>query len=168
MSENSSSAANSEPGITTYDDPAAPWNQEYSDEDIRHWNDGVIKEFRDNGGKVGGAYAGGELLLLTTTGAKSGKEHVVPLGLLRRGDIMYVSSFIEDKYPAWYHNVKADPKVTIDIGTDRFAATARALEGDEYKEFARWALENNPLLADYQARVARALPLVVLTPAESG
>ncbi|MEU4342983.1 nitroreductase/quinone reductase family protein [Nocardia sp. NPDC023852] len=95
-------------------------------------------------------------------------QHVVPLGLLRRGDVMYVSSFIEDKYPAWYYNVKADPKVTIDIGTDRFAATARALEGDEYEEFARWALENNPLLADCQAKVSRALPLVVLTPAECG
>ncbi|WP_330228861.1 nitroreductase family deazaflavin-dependent oxidoreductase [Nocardia sp. NBC_00508] len=160
MSETESTASESNP--TSYDDPDAPWNQEYSDAEIAHWNNGVIQEFRDNSGKVGGAYEGGELLLLTTTGAKSGKPHVVPLGLLRRGEILYVSSFIEGKYPAWYYNVKADSRVTIELGSTTYHASARALEGAEYDEFVGWVVANNPLLAEYQAKVTRSLPLVVL------
>ncbi|WP_174185852.1 nitroreductase/quinone reductase family protein [Nocardia barduliensis] len=162
MSETEAAATGSKPAITSYDDPKAPWNQEYSDEDIARWNDGVIQEFRDSAGQVGGAYAGSELVLLTTTGAKSGKRHVVPLGLLRRGETLYVSSFIEDRYPAWYHNVKADPNVTIEFGNTVYRGTARALDGAEYDEFAGWVAANNPLLADYQAKVSRPLPLVVL------
>ncbi|WP_040738284.1 nitroreductase/quinone reductase family protein [Nocardia tenerifensis] len=163
MSEQPTPATDSAKKIESYDDPDAPWNQDYSAEDIANWNDGVIEEFRANGGKVGGAYENGELLLLTTTGAKSGRRHVVPLGVLRRGETMYVSSFIEDRYPAWYHNVKAEPRVTMEFGDKTYQGTARALEGAEYEEFAAWALANNPLLADYQSKVERPLPLVVLT-----
>ncbi|MEU6833507.1 nitroreductase/quinone reductase family protein [Nocardia beijingensis] len=162
MSETHAAPSENAAAITSYDDPDAPWNQEHAEEEMAHWNDGVIQEFRDNVGKVGGAYAGGELMLLTTTGAKSGKPHVVPLGLLRRGETMYVSSFIEDRYPAWYHNVKAHPNVTIELGPTTYRGTARALEGAEYDEFAAWVIANNPLLADYQAKVSRPLPLVVL------
>lgn len=162
MSEIEATADGSKPATTSYDDPDAPWNREYSEEEIARWNDGVIQEFRDNAGKVGGAYEGGELVLLTTTGAKSGKRHLVPLGVLRRGETLYVSSFIEDRYPAWYHNVKADPNVTIEFGQTVYRGTARALEGAEYDEFASWVAASNPLLAEYQAKVSRPLPLVVL------
>ncbi|MGK8489834.1 nitroreductase/quinone reductase family protein [Nocardia asiatica] len=162
MSETEAAATGSKTAVTSYDDPDAPWNQQYSDEEIARWNDGVIEEFRANAGQVGGAYEGAELVLLTTTGAKSGKRHVVPLGLLRRGETLYVSSFIEHSYPAWYHNVKADPDVTIEFGRTAYRGTARALEGTEYDEFAGWVAANNPLLADYQAKVSRPLPLVVL------
>ncbi|MGW4841210.1 nitroreductase/quinone reductase family protein [Nocardia brasiliensis] len=162
MSENDPTAAASKSDITSFDDPDAPWNQEFSEAEMANWNDGVIEEFRAGAGKVGGAYAGAELLLLTTTGAKSGKQHVVPLGLLRRGETIYLSSFIEDKYPAWYHNVKADPRVTVELGGATYRGTAKALEGAEYDEFAAWALAENPLLADYQSKITRPLPLVVL------
>ncbi|MFF0498914.1 nitroreductase/quinone reductase family protein [Nocardia aobensis] len=148
--------------ISSYDDPDAPWNQAFSEGDIRDWNRPVIDEFRANGGKVGGSYADATLLLLTTTGARSGKQHVVPLGVLYRGDIPYLSSFIEDKYPAWYHNIKANPQVTVELGGQTYAARGRALEGAEYDEFAAWVLANNPLLADFQARSQRPVPLVVL------
>ncbi|MFD4443980.1 nitroreductase/quinone reductase family protein [Nocardia sp. NPDC058519] len=150
----------------TYDDPDAPWNREYSPDEMAGWNDGVVREFRENGGQVGGDYAGATLLLLTTTGAKSGKPHVVPLGALYRGDVMYVSSFIEDRYPAWYYNAKADPRVTIELGGEKFAATADVLTGARYDEFAAWALAENSLLAEYQAKVDKPLPLVVLTRTE--
>lgn len=149
--------------VTEYDDPDAPWNQAFDKGSITDWNDGVIQEFRANDGKVGGAYAGGSLILLTTTGARSGRPHTVPLGPLYRDDTMYVSSFIEDRYPAWYFNVKANPAVTVELGSDTFQGTARALEGDEYAEFAGWVMEHNPLLADYQAKVPLPMPLVVLT-----
>ncbi|TDP30556.1 nitroreductase/quinone reductase family protein [Nocardia ignorata] len=149
--------------VTSYDDPDAPWNKEFSAEEMAGWNDGVITEFRENGGQVGGDYAGATLLLLTTTGAKSGKPHVVPLGALYRGDVLYVSSFIEDRYPAWYHNAKANPSVTIELGGEKFQARADVLTGERYDEFAAWALTENPLLADYQSKVDKPLPLVVLT-----
>ncbi|MGW5455135.1 nitroreductase/quinone reductase family protein [Nocardia sp. NPDC003979] len=149
--------------VTSYDDPDAPWNKEFSAEEMTGWNDDVITEFRENGGQVGGDYAGATLLLLTTTGAKSGKPHVVPLGALYRGDVLYVSSFIEDRYPAWYHNAKANPSVTIELGGEKFAARADVLTGERYDEFAAWALTENPLLADYQSKVDKPLPLVVLT-----
>ncbi|WP_194828957.1 nitroreductase/quinone reductase family protein [Nocardia sp. XZ_19_231] len=148
---------------TSYDDPDAPWNREFSADEMAGWNDGVVREFRENNGQVGGDYAGATLLLLTTTGAKSGKPHVVPLGALYRGDVMYVSSFIEDRYPAWYHNAKADPLVTIELAGEKFAATADVLTGERYDEFAAWALAQNSLLAEYQAKVDKPLPLVVLT-----
>ncbi|MEV0337021.1 nitroreductase/quinone reductase family protein [Nocardia sp. NPDC050717] len=149
--------------VTSYDDPDAPWNKEFSPDEMVGWNDDVIKEFRDNDGKVGGDYAGATLLLLTTTGAKSGKPHVVPLGALYRDDVLYVSSFMEDRYPAWYHNAKANPRVTIELGGEKFAATADVLTGDRYAEFAAWALAQNPLLADYQSKTDKPLPLVTFT-----
>ncbi|MEV0295090.1 nitroreductase/quinone reductase family protein [Nocardia sp. NPDC050710] len=161
MSESESGTARSQTDSVT-DDDDAPWNREYTEAEIAQWNNGVIQEFRDNGGKVGGAYEGGELILLGTVGARSGKRHVVPLGLLRRGDTLYVSSLIEDKYPAWFHNVKAQPRVTVELGADTFHATAKALAGAEYAEFASWVREHNPALAKYQAKVSRPLPLVVL------
>ena len=148
--------------ITSYDDPDAPWNQAVADGDIRNWNNPVIEEFRANGGRVGGSYEGATLLLLTTTGARSGKPHVVPLGVLYRDQTPYLSSFIEDKYPAWYHNIKANPQVTVELGTRTHHARARALEGAEYDEFATWALADNSLLADFQSRTTRPVPLVVL------
>ncbi|MEV0081082.1 nitroreductase/quinone reductase family protein [Nocardia neocaledoniensis] len=149
--------------VTSYDDPDAPWNREYSPDEMAGWNDDVIREFRENDGKVGGDYAGATLLLLTTTGAKSGKPHVVPLGALYRDDVLYVSSFMEDRYPAWYHNAKANPEVTIELGGEKFAATADVLTGDRYAEFAAWAMAQNPLLADYQSKTDKPLPLVTFT-----
>ncbi|NNH73760.1 nitroreductase family deazaflavin-dependent oxidoreductase [Nocardia uniformis] len=167
MSENESAMSESTTEITSYDDPDAPWNQEYTEAEMANWNDGVIAEFRQNQGKVGGAYEGGELVLLTTTGAKSGKQHMVPLGLLRRpteaGEVLYVSSFIEGKYPAWFYNAKKNSQVTIEHGAETFQGTCKVLEGEEYDEFAAWALGNNPMLAEYQAKVDRPLPLAVLT-----
>ncbi|WP_238419622.1 nitroreductase/quinone reductase family protein [Gordonia sp. 'Campus'] len=150
--------------ITDYDDPNAPWNQAWDEEaGIANWNDDVIKEFRENSGKVGGAYAGVDLILLTTTGAKSGKPHTTPLGPCYRGDSMYVSSFIEDKYPAWWYNVKANPQVTIEFRGETHEGTGRVLEGADYDEFAAWVLANNQLLADFQSKIDRPIPLVLLT-----
>ncbi|WP_040814771.1 nitroreductase/quinone reductase family protein [Nocardia concava] len=151
-------------GITEYEDPSAPWNQAWDQEGgIADWNGDVITEFRENSGKVGGAYAGGELILLTTTGAKSGKRHTTPLGPLYRDEIMYVSSFVEDKYPAWWHNIKTNPQVTIELRDKTYRATGTVLEGEDYDEFAAWVLANNPLLADLQSKIDRPIPLVVLT-----
>ncbi|WP_327140676.1 nitroreductase/quinone reductase family protein [Nocardia sp. NBC_01327] len=165
MSETESTVGQTDQvGITDYNDPNAPWNQAWDQEGgIANWNDDVIKEFRENMGRVGGAYAGGDLILLTTTGARTGRRHTTPLGPLHRGDTMFVSSFIEDKCPAWWYNIKANPQVTIELRGETYQGTGAVLEGADYDEFAAWALANNPLLADFQSKVDRPLPLVVLT-----
>lgn len=150
-----------EPG--SYDDPEMPWNN-LTEETIGDWNRNVIDEFRANAGVVGGAYEGGSLLLLTTTGARSGRPHTVPLGPLYRGEQMYVSSFIEKSYPAWWHNARKESAVVVEIGERTVPATARVLEGEEYDEFARWALADNPDLAAFQATIDRPIPLMTITP----
>lgn len=149
-----------------YDDPDAPWNQ-HTEDVPAVWNTEVIREFRANGGRVGGAYADATLLLLTTTGAKTGKRHVVPLAALYRGETLYISSLVDDGYPSWYHNVRADPAVIVELGDHVHHATARVLTGAAYDEFAAWVLANNPLLADFQATTERPVPLVILTLAGS-
>jgi deazaflavin-dependent oxidoreductase (nitroreductase family) len=165
MSETFSAAGQSDqPGITDYEDPDAPWNQAGDEQgDIADWNDDVIREFRENSGTVGGAYAGGGLILLTTTGAKSGRRHTTPLAPLYRDEVMFVSSFIEDRYPAWWYNIKANTQVTIELRDKTYKATGRVFEGADYDEFASWVLADNPLLADFQLKVDRPVPLVVLT-----
>ena len=141
----------------------APWDRaDWTPQGIKDWNAGVIAEFRANGGRVGGAYAGGDLLLLTTTGARTGRRHTVPLGYLADGDRLFLSSFIEAAYPAWYHNLRADPAVTVERGGETFAATASVPSGEERERLWAWVTERWPLLAEHQAKAPRPLPLVVL------
>ncbi|RDI59700.1 nitroreductase/quinone reductase family protein [Nocardia pseudobrasiliensis] len=147
--------------FNSYDDPDAPWNQAV-EVGVANWNGDVVAEFRANAGKVSGAYEGTTLLLLTTIGARSGRPHTVPLSPLYRGEVMYLSSFIEEKYPAWWHNIKANPAITVELGEATHTGRGRALEGEEYREFADWVLANNPLLAEFQAKITRPIPLVVL------
>ena len=160
---NSGDQAQAATGSTT---PAAdetePWDRtDWTPEGIKQWNSQVIAEFRANGGKVGGAYEGGDLILLTTTGARSGKPHTVPLGFLADGDRLIVSSFIETNYPAWYHNLRANPAVTIERGTETFAATAAIPTGAERDQLWAYVTAQWPLLLDHQAKTTLALPLVV-------
>ncbi|WP_241387684.1 nitroreductase/quinone reductase family protein [Rhodococcus sp. CH91] len=151
-------------GITDYGDPDAPWNQVGDGQGgIADGNNDVIREFRENSGKVGGVYAGGDLILLTTRGARSGRRHTVPLAPLYRGDVMFVSSFMEDRYPAWWYNIKVNPPVMVELRDKIYQGTGRVLEGAEYDEFASGVLVDNPLLADFQSRIDRPVPLVVLT-----
>ena len=95
----------------SYDDADAPWNGE-AGQDPSNWNDDVVAEFRANAGQVGGDYTGHPLILLTTTGARSGELRVVPLAPNYRGDTLYLSSFREDRDPDWFHNIRANPAVT--------------------------------------------------------
>ena len=142
---------------------SAPWERtDWTPQGIKDWNAGVIAEFRANGGRVGGAYAGGGLLLLTTTGARSGRSHTVPLGYLADGERLIVSSFIETAYPAWYHNLLAHPTVTVELGAETFAATAIVPTGEEREHLWAWVTQQWPLLNEHQAKTALRLPLVVL------
>ncbi|MFD3515302.1 nitroreductase/quinone reductase family protein [Streptomyces sp. NPDC058657] len=128
------------------------------------FNQSVIDEFRANGGRVGGPFEGGDLLLLTTTGAKSGKRTTNPLGYVRRGEHLMVvgSAGGADRHPAWYHNLLARPTVTVEIGTEEYEAVAVPAEGARRDELFAYIADVERGYADYQRGTTRTLPVVLL------
>lgn len=131
----------------------------------RDWNTAVIAEFRANGGEVEAPYDDPPpMLLLHTAGAKSGKEHVVPMRCLPDGDRFYVfgSAHGSNRNPDWYHNLVAHPDITIEKGTESIPVRATVLHGAERDAiFARQAARF-PTFADYERRLARTIPVVRL------
>ncbi|OMB83734.1 nitroreductase family deazaflavin-dependent oxidoreductase [Mycolicibacterium conceptionense] len=128
------------------------------------FNRNVVAEFRANGGKVGGPFEGGTLLLLHTTGAKSGQPRLSPLAYLDvDGKILIVGSYAGAlKDPAWVHNLRANPKARIEVGTDAYDVTARELPADERDATYPKIVERAPVFAEYQAKTTRAIPLFEL------
>ncbi|MGP3931499.1 nitroreductase family deazaflavin-dependent oxidoreductase [Nonomuraea sp. KM88] len=136
---------------------------------MKDFNQQVITEFRANEGRVGGMFEGAPLLLLTTTGAKSGKQSTTPLMYLPDGDrhVVIASAGGADKHPAWYHNLRATPKATIEVGADTFEASAVAVEGEERDRLYARMVAQAPQFAEYEAKTTRRIPVVVLVPAGS-
>lgn len=128
------------------------------------FNRNVVEEFRANGGKVGGPFEGGTLLLLHTTGAKSGQPRLSPLAYLDVGGrMLIVGSYAgAPKDPAWVHNLRADPKARIEVGTDAYDVTARELPAEERDAAYPKIIERAPVFAEYQAKTTRAIPLFEL------
>ena len=128
------------------------------------WNAKIIEEFRANAGKVGGPFEGAPLLLLHTTGARSGRERVNPMMYLPEGDRLYVfaSKAGAPTHPDWYHNVVADPDVTVEFGAERFEALASVLTGSERDRVYAAHAELNPGFAEYQAATDRVIPVIAL------
>ncbi|ARF57911.1 nitroreductase/quinone reductase family protein [Streptomyces gilvosporeus] len=133
--------------------------------DFNQW---VIEQFRANEGRVGGPFEGGDLLLLTTTGAKSGEEHTTPLAYFREGDLLLIvgSAGGAPQHPAWYHNLLAHPMVRVEVGTEVFAAIAVPAEGDRRDRLFEQVVRAAPGYADYQRRTTRSLPVVTLRRSE--
>jgi deazaflavin-dependent oxidoreductase (nitroreductase family) len=106
---------------------------------VTDFNQQIIEEFRANGGKLGGGFEGAPMLLLHTTGAKSGKERVNPLAYQADGDriVVFASKAGAPTNPDWFHNLKANPRVTVEVGTETFAVDARVAEGEEHARL--WA-----------------------------
>lgn len=129
------------------------------------FNRAIVEEFRANGGKVGGPFEGGTLLLLHTTGAKSGQARLSPLAYLTVGDkILIVGSYAgAPKNPAWVHNLRARPRAHVEIGTDAYDVDVRELPADERDAMYPRVIEVAPVFADYQANTARVIPLFELT-----
>ena len=125
----------------------------------------VVDEFRANAGRVGGPFEGARLLLLTTTGARSGAPHTVPLGYLPDGGeqvIVIGSAGGSPHHPAWFHNLVTNPRVTVEDGVFVSDALAAVLSGAERdRAFAR-AVESDPGWAEYEERSGRVLPVVAL------
>lgn len=132
--------------------------------DYSDWNAKIIEEFRANEGKVGGQFEGAPLLLLHTTGAKSGLERVSPM-MYRDEDgrlFVFASKAGADTDPDWFRNLQKTPAVTVELGTDTFSATAQPLpEHERASVYARQA-EKFPGFAEYQAKTTRVIPVVEL------
>lgn len=129
------------------------------------FNLGIIKEFRENGGETFGPFKGRNLLLLTTKGAKSGNEGTTPLVYSKDGDryVIIASMGGAPKSPAWYHNIVANPDVTLEVGKDTFKAKAAVAEEPERTRLYNAQAEMMPAFTEYQQKTTRVIPVVVLT-----
>ena len=129
------------------------------------WNKKIIDEFRENGGEVGGPFAGRPLLLLHHKGARTGTERVTPLMYqdVDGGYAVFASKAGADSNPDWYHNVKANPDVRVELGTELVDVEARIADGDEYTQIWEKQKTDYPTFADYEEKTARDhIPVVVL------
>lgn len=129
------------------------------------WNTAIIDEFRANDGQVGGNFTGAPLLLLHTTGAKSGEERVHPMMYLDGGDRLYVFASYAGRpeNPAWYHNLKAHQDVVVEVGTETYKATAAEVIGAERDRIYAEQARRYPGFAEYESKTTRTIPVIALT-----
>jgi deazaflavin-dependent oxidoreductase (nitroreductase family) len=130
------------------------------------WNSKIIAEFRASGGKVGGGFEGAPLLLLHTTGARSGRERVSPVMYRALGDsyAVFASKGGAPTNPGWYHNLLANPRVRAEIGAQTVELTARVADGETRDRiWAAWK-SDNPGFAEYERKTTRQIPVVILEP----
>lgn len=132
--------------------------------DIQQVNRTVIEQFRA-GGEVEGMNRD-RLLLLTTVGRKSGQPRTTPLLFHRQDDRLLViaSNIGSPKHPDWYLNLVDDPQVTVEVGDERYQATASTLDGDEHAELWEFLKRQYPFFAEHEAKTDRSIPVVALTP----
>ena len=125
----------------------------------------LIAAFRASEHKAGGLFEGRALLLLTTTGAKSGQPRTSPVAYVRDGERLLVvgSNNGQDSHSAWFHNLLVHPQVTVEVGDETFAATAAVAEGAERQRLWDKFVATHARFADYQAKTTRQLPVIVLT-----
>ena len=132
---------------------------------MNEFNEKIIEEFRANEGKVGGPFAGAPLLLLTTTGAKSGQARVAPLAYLADGErvIVFGSKAGATTDPDWMRNLRVDPGVTVEVGTETYAATAVELAEPERSAIFSRQVAAMPGFAEYQEKAGdRVIPVVAI------
>jgi len=138
--------------------------EKYSRPDMNAWNRQIMEEFHANGGKVGGAFEGVPLLLLTTTGARSGQRRTTPVGYLPDGDrlIIFATKGGLPSNPDWYYNLLAHPEATVEAGTETFDVSAVVITGEERDQLYARQVERAPVFAEYQARTTRIIPVIAL------
>jgi deazaflavin-dependent oxidoreductase (nitroreductase family) len=133
--------------------------------EMSDWNRGIIDEFRANEGKVE-AFARQPLLLLTHTGAKTGTKRTNPLACFRDGEryVVVASKGGAPTNPDWYYNLLANPKATIEVGTEAFEVTAQPASPEERERLWAMVTEQNPAFKEYEGKTPRTIPMVILTP----
>ena len=129
------------------------------------WNRGIIEEFRANAGKVGGYFKNSTLLLLHTTGAKSGLEHVNPVTYVMDGDryVVIASKAGADSNPDWYYNLLAHPEATVEVGLEQFPVTASVTSEPERTRLYEKMESTNPSFTEYKHKTSRIIPVFTLT-----
>ena len=134
--------------------------------DSTDFNTRIIEEFRANGGKVGGPFEGAPILLLHSTGAKSGRERVNPLAYRADGErlVVFASKAGAPTNPDWYHNLLANPEATVEVGTETRRVRARVADGSEHERLWNEQKQRMSGFADYEHRTSRRIPVVVLEP----
>jgi len=132
---------------------------------LNDWNANVIAEFRANEGRVGGNFEGAPVLLLHTTGKRSGQDRVNPMMYLElEGDIyVFASKAGAPAHPDWYHNLVADPDVTIEVGTETYDVTAEPVDLTERDRIYALQVERFPGFGEYEQKTTRKIPVVKLT-----
>ena len=140
-------------------------------ETLKALNDNVTGEFRANAGKVGGRFEGNELLLLTTTGARSGEPRVAPLVVFRvEGKLLIVAGYGgADVNPAWVHNLRANPRSRVELATGSFDVIAHELDSSEREAIIPKINATVPAFAfaNYQSKTKRTIPIFELQADES-
>ncbi len=128
------------------------------------FNQKVIEEFRANAGQVTGRFADAPLLLLTTTGAKSGEQRTTPLVHTTDGDdIVIIASYAGNpKHPAWFLNIRANPEVTVELPDETFTTNVVITEGEERRRLFDQQAAQMPNFAEYQAKTTREIPVIVI------
>ena len=134
----------------------------------RDWNRTIIEEFRANGGRVGGYFEGAPMVLLHPIGARSGTERINPVVYLPDGHDMVIAATKggSPANPDWYHNLKAHPRILVEVGTRTVLVQAREVTGDERDELWHRLVALRPGMAEYETRTTRVFPMFRLTPVQ--
>ncbi|MFC4950638.1 nitroreductase family deazaflavin-dependent oxidoreductase [Pseudonocardia sp. GCM10023141] len=133
---------------------------------MNDWNKGIIDEFRANEGRVGGPFEGAPMILIHHVGAKSGTERVAPLVYFPQPDgnmVIVASKGGAPTNPDWYHNLKANPKIDVEVGTETFPVVATELDEATRDELWVKIVEERPGFGEYQTKTTRKIPVFVLT-----
>jgi deazaflavin-dependent oxidoreductase (nitroreductase family) len=132
---------------------------------MNDFNRKIIEDFRANGGKVGPPFEGAPMILVNHTGAKSGRSYTTPLVYLPDGEdwVIIASKAGSPTHPDWYHNLKAHPDVTIEVGTEKVAAKATEVTGAERDELYARQVAVMPGFAEYAEKAGRVIPVIRLT-----
>jgi deazaflavin-dependent oxidoreductase (nitroreductase family) len=134
---------------------------------VNDYNAAIIDEFRATGGRVGGVWADSTLILLHHLGARSGTERVTPLGCFPQDDgrfVIVASNGGSATHPDWYRNLKAHPRVDVEVGPERFTVLAEELGGTDRARLWPRLVAQAPQLGEYEARITRRVPVIMLTP----
>ena len=134
---------------------------------MSNWNDGVIREFRANGGKVGGYFEGAPMILMHTIGARTGTVRVNPLVYFPQDDgtmLVVASKGGAPTNPDWYHNVVAHPRLEVEVGTRTFTVDATELDADERPQAWARIVAERPGFGDYEKKTSRVMPVLRLRP----
>jgi deazaflavin-dependent oxidoreductase (nitroreductase family) len=135
-----------------------------STSEMNDWNQQVIAEFRENGGKVGGPFEGAPMVLVHHRGARTGTERTTPLMYLHDGDdiVIFASKAGAPDNPDWFHNLRANPETTVEVGTETVAVRARVAEGGERDDLWSRQKAAYPQFQGYEDATDRVIPVVVL------